>query len=130
MATTTPTNPSISTSATHGSPAWPRYVNAAVGAWLFISAFVWAHVGGETTNAWLVGALMFCASLLAIGAPAIRFANTALAVWLFFSTIAMGATTATLWNHIIVSLVVFVVSFIPNHTSGAARPGSSAPNPA
>lgn len=119
-------NTRLTTSSGNSAGGWPRYLNAAVGAWLFISAFVWPHSGAELTNAWIVGALMFIAALLALGAPAVRFVNTVLAVWLLISTLAIGGNTATLWNQIIVAVVAFVVSFIPSQMSTPTTPARTA----
>jgi hypothetical protein len=114
-------NGTLSTS-TNNPGAWPRYLNAAVGAWLFISAFLWPHSSAELTNAWVVGALVFIAALLALGAPTVRYANTVLALWLFISTLALGGSTGTMWNHVIVAIVTFVVSLVPNPMSTHGRP--------
>jgi len=107
--------------------AWPRYLNAAVGAWLFLSAFVWAHSDSEFTNAWIVGALMLLAALAALAAPAVRYANTALAVWLFASTLVIGGANVTVWNHIIVAIVAFIVSWVPNQMSNQGTPAAHHP---
>jgi len=120
-------NTTLTTSSGNSAGAWPRYLNAAAGAWLFISAFVWPHTGSELTNAWIVGALMFFAALLALGAPAVRFANTALAVWLFVSTLVMGGANGTVWNHVIVAIVAFIVSFVPNQMSNRRTPAAHHP---
>jgi len=41
-----------------------RAINAIVGTWLFVSAFLWPHTYGETENAWVVG---FMAVIMALG---------------------------------------------------------------
>jgi hypothetical protein len=46
--------------------------------------------------------------------PWMRWVDTALAVWLFLSTLAMpGVTRGTLWNNLIVAVLVFLVSLMP-----------------
>ena len=91
---------------------WPGWIPIALGAWLFISTFLWPH-GTASTNTWIVGLLIAIASLIALRMPWMRWVDTALAIWLFLSTLAMpGATRATLWNNLIVALLVFLVSLV------------------
>lgn len=88
-----------------------RYANVIIGIWLFISAFVWAHTPAQQTNTWMVGLLCIAFALWASAAPAVRYLNTALAVWLFISVWALPAVSAaTVWNNIICSILMFVVS--------------------
>lgn len=110
----------------NGVDVWPRYLNAIIAVWLFISAFVWRHTPALRTDTWIVAVLMFCVAVGSLGSPRARFANTVLAVWLFFSTIFMtGARAGTLWNNIIVAIVVFALSLVP--TSGRSTlPGHPA----
>lgn len=112
-----------------GNPgAWPRYLNAAIAVWLFISAFLWTHTDVQRTNTWIVAVLMFCAALFALGAPMVRFVNAALAAWLFFSTLFMRSFPATVWNNLIVAIVVFVLALVPTTgTSTSNRPSRSHP---
>ena len=91
-----------------------RYWNVIIGIWLFISAFVWAHTPAQQTNTWLCGLLCIAFALWASAAPAVRYLNTALAVWLFISVWALPAVSAaTVWNNIICSVLIFVISLIP-----------------
>lgn len=113
---------SSTTSTTRSTPEWPRYLNAVVGGWLFVSAFLWGHTDGEFTNAWIVGGAMFVCALLALATPAIRFVNTLLAAWLFFSTLVIGGAQGTVINHIVVAIVAFVLSVLPNRTGTAQQP--------
>jgi hypothetical protein len=93
---------------------WPRALPIALGAWLFVSAFLWPHGTGAATNSWIVGLLIAIASLIALRMPWLRWLDTALAVWLFLSTLAMpGATRGTLWNNLIVAMLVFLASLVP-----------------
>ncbi len=95
--------------------AWPRYLNALIAAWLFISAFAWSHTMPLRQDTWIVGVLMFISALIAIGTPGFRWVNTVLAVWLFFSTLAFPHHVGgTLWNNLIVAVVVFLLSLIPS----------------
>ncbi|MGE5186646.1 MAG: SPW repeat protein [Acidobacteriota bacterium] len=105
--------------------AWPRWINILAGAWLFISAFVWPHTLSAQANTWIVGALMFIVAIAALFQPPVRWANTALAVWLFVSTwFFPHADTATLWNNLIVAIVVFILSLTPSGamTTSGRRP--------
>jgi len=104
--------------ARHASPRWPypwpSWIPIALGAWLFVSAFLWPHGAGAAANSWIVGLLIVIASLIALRMPWMRWVDTALAVWLFLSTLAMpSATGATLWNNLIVAMLVFLASLVP-----------------
>lgn len=93
---------------------WPGWIPTALGAWLFISAFLWPHGTASATNTWIVGLLIAIASLIALRMPWMRWVETALAIWLFLSTLAMpGSTRGTLWNNLIVAALVFLVSLVP-----------------
>jgi SPW repeat len=103
-----------SVSPTREPTAWPRWLNIAVGAWLFISAFLWPHAANAYANTWLVGLLIVAAAIVAMYVPWVRWLNTVFAVWLFFSTFAfVHAEPATTWNNAIVAIVVFVTSLAP-----------------
>lgn len=76
-----------------------------------------------------VAILMFVVSLAALRTPSARFINTGLAAWLFISTAASAATNATMWNNVIVAIVTFCVSLVPNQAPSAGatnRPIASA----
>lgn len=93
---------------------WPGWIPIGLGAWLFISAFLWPHGTASATNTWIVGLLIAIASLIALRMPWMRWVETALAIWLFLSSLAMpGATRGTLWNNLIVAALVFLVSLVP-----------------
>lgn len=93
---------------------WPGWIATALGAWLFISAFLWPHGTASATNTWIVGLLIAIASLIALRIPWMRWVETALAIWLFLSTLAMpGSNRGTLWNNLIVAALVFLVSLVP-----------------
>ena len=110
------------------SAAWPRWINFLIGVWLFISAWVWPHTVAAQTNTWIVGALIAIAAIWAMFAPPVRLVNTILAIWLFFSTLFIYHTSAaTLWNNLIVAVVVFALSLIP---SGAMTVGGRRAIPA
>jgi len=88
-----------------------RGLNVILGAWLFISAFLWDHTASQRTNTWIVGILVVAFSLLAMRAPAARFVNTILSVWLFISAFALPTVhMGTVWNNALCAIAVFVVS--------------------
>ncbi len=98
--------------------AWPRWINLVAGVWLFISAFVWPHTAAAQNNTWIVGVLIVLASLWAMFAPSVRFINTILAVYLFISTFGIfHQNPGTVWNNVIVSIIVFVLSLVPSETA-------------
>ncbi len=94
---------------------WARVVNLLIGAWVFISAFVWPHTRGEQTDTWILGVLIFIASIVAMFSPRVRFANTLLAIWLFIATLVIPhQDPATVWNNCIAAIVVFALSLVPS----------------
>lgn len=98
-----------------GTPPWPRYLNALLGGWLFISALLWSHQSNAMTNSWVVGALMVVSALWALTSPPVRWSNTALATWLGIATLAFIDTRPmTFWNNLIVAAAVFVISLVPS----------------
>lgn len=108
-------NPSSRASYINPAPPWPRYLNALVGLWLFLSTFLWAHTSSARSNTWIVGLMMAGAALWAASAPAVRWFNTALAVWLGLSTFAMSdIRPQTFYNNVIVAIVAFALSLMPN----------------
>jgi hypothetical protein len=106
--------------------AWPRWVSLVIGVWIFISAFVWPHTLGERTDTWILGVLIFLASIGAMAMPPVRFLNTLFAIWLFFSTLIIHhQQPGTLWSNCIAAIIVFIMSLIPSHastTSGRGHP--------
>jgi hypothetical protein len=92
----------------------PRLVNALLGAWLFVSAFVWPHSPAEMAGACVVGALCITFACVATVHPSVRYLNTALAIWLLFSDIALPSrSVATAANALLVGVLVFIVSLVP-----------------
>ena len=121
----------MATPSSASSGAWPRGINIVAGIWLFISAFIWPHAANARTNTWILGVLIALAAIIALYAPRVRFLNTLFAIWLFFSTLFIYHLNAgTLWNNIIVSIIVFIVSLIPSRAGGMGRFGAQRPLPA
>jgi len=99
-----------------------RIINVILGIWLVISAFVWPHTYAQTTNTWIVGALVVAFSLVAMRVPEVRYLNTVLAVWLFISVWALPTMTmGTTWNNAIVAIAVFFVSLAPAYLETRGR---------
>jgi len=88
---------------------------AALGAWLALSVFAWEHSAAERWYACGIGAAIVAVSLLAFTwVPRLRWANMGLAIALFLATVLTShVTTGLALNHLIVSLAVLVVTFVP-----------------
>ncbi len=94
---------------------WPRIVDFLLGLWLFFSAILWPHSLHEQQNVCILGALIAIIGAWAMFAHGVHYVNTLAAIWLFFSTLDMRhAVAATAWNDVIVAIVVFVLSLVPN----------------
>lgn len=100
-----------------------RYGNVVLGLWLAASAFAWQHYPTSQTNTWVVGVLIAAAALIAPRSRGMRWATPALASWLAASTLLLWpVTTATLWNNMIVAVLVFALSLVSTTPRGAKRP--------
>jgi SPW repeat len=100
---------------TPDSAASPRILNVILGAWLFISAFLWPHSQAQMTNTWILGilAVVFALVSMYVAAQA-RYLNTLLAIWLFISAFALPrVSVGTVWNNAIVAILMFIVSLLP-----------------
>ncbi len=108
----------------------PRIVNVLLGAWLFISAFVWYHTPLQRNNTWICGVICVVVALVAMAVPWARYLNTLLAIWLFISAWALvSATPGTIWNNVLCAIAIFVVSLVPT-VPGVASPGGGFIRPA
>ena len=97
-----------------------RYVNIALGVWLFISAFVWHHSAAQFTNTWILGIIAVAAALVALAVPPFRFVNTAVGIWLIISAFALPhIARGTVWNNVLVGAAMFFVSLVGPRTSMA-----------
>jgi hypothetical protein len=108
-----------------------RVLNISLGAWLFLSTFLWPHGGAQFWNALAAGALVVAFAFLALrSVPEARYANTAIGIWLVISTFLLRSlTAATVWNHFIVGFAVLVLSVFPN-VGEQGRPGTGRTAPA
>jgi hypothetical protein len=89
-------------------------VSLLLGAWVFVSAFLWHHLEPQRTNTWVVGALMTCIALLCMAIPKARYVNTLLSAWLFISAFSLPSeTAATILCNALAGLAVFVISLSP-----------------
>jgi hypothetical protein len=108
-----------------------RLLTAAIGVWLFISAFVWPHTLSQRTNTWICGVLAVIFALAAMREPQSRYLNTILSIWLFISAWALPRMSAgTVWNNVLVAIAIFFLSLMPSMTEGRGalgrRPASRA----
>jgi hypothetical protein len=92
-----------------------RVINAVLGVWLLVSVFVWRHSLVQQTNVWVTGVLAVAFAFIAYAfEPKVRYLNALLALWLFGSSLALSPTTrATMWNGLIVSLLMLAASLTP-----------------
>ncbi len=100
----------------------PRLINVSLGVWLFVSAFLWPESRAQANNTWISGVLCVVFSIASMGVPRARYLSSALAVWLFVSAWLLPIHhIATLWNNVLCSIAIFVVSLAPSDTT--ALPG-------
>ncbi len=91
-----------------------RWLNVILGAWLFISAFIWPHTLAQRTDTWILGIIAVVVALVAMSVSTVRFVNTALAIWLFISVWALPhQNIATMWNNALVAIAIFLLSLVP-----------------
>jgi hypothetical protein len=92
-----------------------RALNIVFGCWLFLSAFLWPHSAAQFWNALLSGLLVASVAVLALETvPRARVVNTVLGAWLVVSSFLLpGLAELTVWNHVLVGVVVFGVSQLP-----------------
>jgi hypothetical protein len=96
----------------------PRLINVTLGVWLFISAFLWPDFRARVTNTWVCGVLCVTFAIAGMGLPRARYFNSALAVWLFVSAWLLPTHhVASLWNGVLCSIAIFVVSLVPSDTT-------------
>jgi hypothetical protein len=90
-----------------------RAVNAAIGVWLFVSAFLWPHGDAAFANTMIVGALLAAFGLFA-HKPLPRLMCGSLAAWLVLSTLAiLPRMDLTFWHNLAAGFAALVVTFMP-----------------
>lgn len=105
-----------------GPQSAARWTNVVLGAWLFISAWIWQHTPESQTNTWILGVIIFAVGLISLAIPPVRFVNTAASIWLFFSTLWMPHIyIGTTWHNCILAVIVFIVSLIPSRRLATTR---------
>ena len=86
---------------------------AALGLWLFASAFLWPHGEAAFANSVVVGALLAACGLFA-HRPMARLACGALGAWLALSTLSIvPRVEVSFWHNLIVGIVALVAAFVP-----------------
>ena len=96
----------------------PRLIEVTLGVWLFVSAFLWPELRVRVTNTWISGVLCVTFAIAGMGLSWARTFNSALAIWLFVAAWALPiAHVATLWNNVLCSIALFVVSLVPSDTT-------------
>jgi hypothetical protein len=97
-----------------------RILNIALGAWLFISTFLWRHSAPQATVTWITGLVIVAVALIALTTPAVRYLNVALGIWLIISAFSFAhIARATVWNNTLVGIVVALVALVGPVESGA-----------
>jgi hypothetical protein len=85
--------------------AWPRWVNAILGAWVVVSTLLWSPATSTTINGVVIGALIVAASVFAL-----RAVDAIFAVWLFVATWILPHSEALLLSDILTSLSIILVA--------------------
>ncbi len=101
-----------------------RWANVILGAWLFISAFVWHHSAAQFRNTWILGIIIVGLALLAGVYAGFRIGTALAALWLFFSTLFLPrAEMGTVWHNCILAIVVFALALTPGRFARRAMAG-------
>lgn len=93
---------------------WLRELELLLGAWLFVSTFLWPHPGGSRRATWVTGIAIAVFSVVASSRPRLRIANALLGAWLLLSTLLVfNSSRETVWNNMVVGLIVLTSSLYP-----------------
>jgi hypothetical protein len=88
-----------------------QWFSLILGAWLFLSRFVWTHSAAQFANACIVAVLYTSLATAALGNPRVRYANVIIAAWLFLSAwLLPRAQDATLWHNVALSIAMIGVA--------------------
>ncbi len=106
------------------SPVAVRGLNVLLGAWLFVSVFLWpAHQGNVGFNDWICGLVVAASALCAIWAPAFRWVNAGVAVWLGTMALVLDYSSAPARIHdLVVAGAMFVIALVDLRTAPAGEP--------
>jgi hypothetical protein len=119
-ATTEPPGPAPASAIRGSQPMDLLLFNAVLGAWLFLSAFLWPHSQPALVNAWVVGALLTGAGALAGRSAKARAFCGALALWLVVSAFFIPKLTEfTFWHDAAIGLAALVITFKPRRRTPA-----------
>jgi hypothetical protein len=95
------------------SQVWLRGLNVLLGAWLFVSTFLWKHQGNVGFNNMLCGLAVTASALCAIWAPAFRWVNAGIAVWLGFCALIFDyASPVTRLHDLAVAGAIFAIALV------------------
>ena len=102
-----------------------RTVNVVLGVWLFISAWIWPHTDVSRINTWISGLLVAAIALVAFRIRPMRWLNAAIGAWVVAGAVLFPhVATGTMWNNVIVGLLVLLVA-----VGGISRPLPLSPMP-
>jgi hypothetical protein len=104
-----------------------RVLSFMMGAWLFVSAFLWPHQGAVALSTWVPGLLIAAVALAAMVVPPVRLANVLLGLWVLVAAVASGADDLV-WNNGIVGLTVLVAALVPTLPRNWGREPGAAPH--
>jgi hypothetical protein len=93
-----------------------RVVNALLGLWLFVSAFMFPHTVAQFFNEVAVGLLVTGVGVAAIMGRGTRKVNFGLGVWLFISALVLPHVPGgSLVNEVVVAVLIVISSLFPSH---------------
>lgn len=92
-----------------------RATNVLAGVWLLLAPAVLGYAGVARTNDFWVGLAVILFALLSVAYGELRYVNTGLGLWLLLAPFVLGYTHAgATANDVLLGIVVFVVSLVPN----------------
>jgi hypothetical protein len=93
-----------------------RIVNAGLGLWLFVSAFLWPQPLQQRVTNWSIGIMVVTAALLGLaGVKLGRYVNAVLGAWLILASILRtGLSPATFWNQLLVGAALVLFGLAPS----------------
>jgi SPW repeat len=96
--------------------AYVDVINLILGAWLFVTPWIFGFAGNAAVNAWIVGALIALVAIAALMAFTEweEWVNLVLAIWAFVAPWNLGfdSNTAAMANHVIVGIIVAVLAAV------------------
>ncbi len=93
-----------------------RWVNVAVGAWLFLSAWIFDAPLVQRVGQGLAGSTVFVLAFLAMAYARTRWINTLLGLWVAASPFALALPSGPAGvNRLVSGLVILAASLWPGH---------------